>query len=110
MKKKLVSIVLSLAMIASVISGCGSNDDNSGAGTESGNTQTADGGSGNTQTADGGSAITGTITVLTNRTDLIDNKFAEYAETFEANVNIVRGAERPLHFDYILPVVFLLFL
>lgn len=74
MKKKLVSIVLSLAMIASVISGCGSSDDNSGAGTESGNTQTAD----------GGSAITGTITVLTNRTDLIDNKFAEYAETFEA--------------------------
>ncbi|MGN0246061.1 MAG: extracellular solute-binding protein [Lachnospiraceae bacterium] len=81
MKKKLLSVVLCTAMVASLFTGCGSTGNettNEGASTEG----TATEGSSETASVDA-SEITGEITVLTNRTDLVDTKFAEYAETFE---------------------------
>ena len=78
MRKKVLSVLLSTAMVASLLAGCGN------AGAENGGsdaTDTADA-TDTTDTADASDAqggdITGEITVLTNRTDLVDTDFAEY--------------------------------
>ena len=96
MKKKILSVVLTAIMACAFLAGCGS--DNSGsnsansagstdnaASTEAADTTEAD----TTDTADAegdtaASDISGTITVITHRTDLVDTKFAEYKEAFEA--------------------------
>lgn len=84
MKKKLLSVILSVSMVASLLVGCGDNatgetEQSSGQGTEE--TDEADA---EKEDAEGATDITGEITVLTNRTDLVDTDFADYKAEFEA--------------------------
>lgn len=87
MKKKVLSVLLSTAMVASLLVGCGDN------GSAPADQPAADAGDEGTEAPadnEGDEAgeeakeITGEITVLTNRTDLIDTDFADYKAEFEA--------------------------
>lgn len=90
MKKKLVSILLSTAMITSLLAGCGSGKE---AETTDTTTETSDVAVTDTATTEAEAAgdFSGDLTVLTHRTDLIDTKYADYKKEFEArypDVNI----------------------
>ncbi|MCR5403926.1 MAG: extracellular solute-binding protein [Butyrivibrio sp.] len=75
MQKKIVGILMSVCMAASMLAGCGSSQDGSQGSSESQSEASVE------DVQDG--EVTGTITVLTNRTDLVDTKFADYAKQFE---------------------------
>ena len=76
MQKKIVGTLMSVCMAASIFAGCGSSQDGSQGSSESQSEASVE------DVQDG--EVTGTITVLTNRTDLVDTKFADYAKQFEA--------------------------
>ena len=75
MRKKLLSVALATTMIAGLLAGC-SNDGGNTTATNNGGNDTSDGGNADAE-------ITGEITVLTHRTDLINTDFAEYKAEFE---------------------------
>lgn len=76
MRKKLLSVLLSTAMATSLLVGCGSTGESAGE-SKSGEADTT------TEAVEQGGDITGEITVLTNRTDLVDTDFADYKAAFE---------------------------
>ena len=81
MQKRSLSKVMCVFMTAAMLTGCGSTQADTGSQNETTEvaetiTEAADQGESNEE-------ITGTITVLTNRTDLVDSKFADYAKTFQ---------------------------
>lgn len=88
MKKKVVSILLSLAMMSSLVVGCSGSaevveTDSAAQTTEEAATQDEkEEEAVEEAAAEDEGEITGTITVLTHRTDLIDTKFADYAAKF----------------------------
>lgn len=78
MKKKSIAALFCITMLAGLLTGCGGQEtaavnDDASAGTQ----EAADA----LQEAEG--EIGGTITVITNRTDLVDTKFADYKKAFE---------------------------
>ena len=75
MKKKLLSVLLSAVMVTSLLVGCGSE--------AAEETSTTEGSATEETTEEEAKNITGEITVLTNRTDLVDTDFAEYKAAFE---------------------------
>lgn len=79
MRKKLLCVALATSMVAGLLAGCDNNNnttaDNSGTSDDSGSTTEGNGGD---------SEITGEITVLTNRTDILNTDLARYAEEFQA--------------------------
>ena len=81
MQKRFLSKVLCAFMAAAMLTGCGSTQGDTGSQNETtGASETT------TEVADqveSNEEITGTITVLTNRTDLVDSKFADYAKAFQ---------------------------
>ncbi len=84
MQKKSLSKVMCVFMTAAMLAGCGSTQADTGSQNETtGAAEAAE----TTTEADGqgesNEEITGTITVLTNRTDLVDSKFADYAKVFQ---------------------------
>ena len=86
MKKRVVSIILSLTMMASLIVGCGGSadvaaTDSSAQAAAEEDVASNDAEAEETVTEEAGE-LTGSITVLTHRTDLIDTKFADYAAMF----------------------------
>ena len=91
MKKKVLSILLSTAMVASLLVGCGNDEstpveqpaEQPAADAEDEGTEAPAEDEGN-EAGDEAKEITGEITVLTNRTDLIDTDFADYKAQFEA--------------------------
>jgi len=76
MRRKLLSITLVAVFVLSLIAGCGSTQNGSGTGTN-----TNGGEQGVSQNA-GGNDIKGEITVITQRTDIVDTVFKEYAKKF----------------------------
>lgn len=76
MRKKLLSVALATTMVAGLLAGCGNNGGNTSAAGNSGD-DVSNGGSENAE-------ITGEITVLTHRTDLLNTDFADYKAEFEA--------------------------
>lgn len=85
MKKKLVSTMLCIAMAASMLAGCGDTKEpeaTTGTSTEE-STEVTNEDEATDETTDEAANVTGEITVLTHRTDLIDTKFADYKKTFE---------------------------
>ncbi len=70
MRKKLLGAVLATTMVAGLLSGCGNG---------SGSTTTGEGAAGTEE-----SEITGEITVLTHRTDLLNSDLQDYKAEFEA--------------------------
>lgn len=81
MRKKLLCVALATTMVAGLLAGCNTNGGNSSADNSSDNSGDTTEDSGN---AGGDSEITGEITVLTHRTDLLNSDFADYAAAFEA--------------------------
>lgn len=80
MRKKIVSTMLCVAMVASMLAGCGNKtteESNNTAKTTEGTTEATE------EATEEATNITGEITVLTNRTDLVDTKLADYKKTFE---------------------------
>lgn len=79
MRKKLLCVALATSMVAGLLAGCDNNNnttaDNSGTSDDSGSTTEGNGGD---------SEITGEITVLTHRTDLLNSDFADYKAEFES--------------------------
>ncbi|GIP21639.1 ABC transporter substrate-binding protein [Paenibacillus sp. J22TS3] len=95
MKKKLFSTGVSMAVVMSLLlSGCGS--DNSG----SGNTPAADPGKSNQETSKNASDISGKITFLTNRTDMIGKEYDEYLKRFNEKYPNIEVELEPSQTDY----------
>jgi len=63
------------------LSACGKSDDAGKGGAKASETNATDNGS--AQTADPAADISGTITFLTNRTDMIDKEYVDYAKRFK---------------------------
>lgn len=86
MKKRVASIVLCLTMTASLIAGCGDSTGvvatDSSASEAAGEDDAANDDESDEAVAEEAGEVTGSITVLTHRTDLIDTKFADYAAKF----------------------------
>lgn len=81
MRKSMLTL-LSLVMLAMSLAACGGNDKNNGSnGNGSQSTPTANAGASNGE--DDGDEIGGTITFLTNRTDMIDGEYVDYAKRFK---------------------------
>lgn len=96
MKKKVLSVALGTMMVTSLFAGCGdkSNSGSSSTGSSSNNS------SNSASSSDGASAdLSGTITVLTNRTDLVDTKFEDYKAQFNEKYPNVTVEIEPLK-DY----------
>ena len=81
MRKKLLCVALATTMVAGLLAGCNTSSGNSTADNSSDNSGDTTENSGN---AGGDSEITGEITVLTNRTDILNTDLARYAEEFQA--------------------------
>lgn len=82
--KKIFPLILILLLLTSVFAGCGSKDDKD---TESSGNQTVQDTSDNKDSneddnTNGEATIKGDITVLTNRTDIVDTVFEEYKKAF----------------------------
>ncbi len=84
-----MAVVMSL-----LLSGCGS--DNSG----SGNTPAADPGKSNQETSKNASDISGKITFLTNRTDMIGKEYDEYLKRFNEKYPNIEVELEPSQTDY----------
>ena len=86
MKKRVASIILCLTMTASLIAGCGASTGvvatDSSASETAGEDDAANDEEPDEAVAEEAGEVTGSITVLTHRTDLIDTKFADYAAEF----------------------------
>lgn len=81
MRKRIFSILLAATMLSSLLAGCGGETTDPAP--DSGNAGTTnDGGATGTTGATG--EITGEITVLSHRTDLLNSDFADYKAAFEA--------------------------
>lgn len=77
MKKKMLSAVLVMTLTLSALTGCGSNGEAKADKSKEIQTESGDESSSNDE------GISGEITVITNRTDLVDTDFAEYKTAFE---------------------------
>lgn len=77
--KKVMALMLTMTLGLSM-AGCGSSSSSVSSTDTSGTETTTET---RTDTEETTGDITGTITVLTNRTDLVDTSFAEYKKTFE---------------------------
>ncbi|MGO4109835.1 ABC transporter substrate-binding protein [Paenibacillus sp. YAF4_2] len=77
--KKSLSLLLTAAVSITMLSACGNNDD---ANKTAKNAKTGNNGT-TTEAADPASEISGTITFLTNRTDMIDKEYVDYAKRFK---------------------------
>ena len=83
MRRKVVSTMLCVAMVASMLVGCGETKEAEVTATDEATEEvSADEAEAEVEVA--AEDITGEITVITHRTDLIDTKFAEYKAAFEA--------------------------
>ena len=81
MRKKLISSILCVAMVASTLVGCSKTTADTVTEAEATEAETTEAEATEEVVAED---ITGEITIITHRTDLIDTKFAEYKKTFEA--------------------------
>ncbi|WP_424768812.1 ABC transporter substrate-binding protein [Paenibacillus sp. sgz302251] len=77
MRKSMLTM-LSIVMLALTLAACGGNDKNNG-GTGNGGQSAPTASNGEA----GGDEIGGTITFLTNRTDMIDKEYVDYAKRFK---------------------------
>lgn len=78
MKRNLLSGIAASALIASALAGCGSGQDNGAAPSAAATANTATA----APSAAAGSEVSGKIVFATNRTDLVETKFKEYAKKF----------------------------
>lgn len=76
MRKKLLSVALATTMVAGLLVGCTNNGGTDTSNSNSGTNDTSNAGNGDSE-------ITGEITVLTHRTDLLNTDFADYKAEFE---------------------------
>jgi ABC-type sugar transport system, periplasmic component len=82
MRKSMLALV-STVLLASSLAACGGNDKNNG-GSSAQPSPSASATSSGEATGDSGAAeISGTITFLTNRTDMIDKEYVDYAKRFK---------------------------
>jgi raffinose/stachyose/melibiose transport system substrate-binding protein len=84
--KKRTAGIMALVLTAVLLAACGGNNagtnaSNKGANTNSGSASTESTDS-NAEAGDAGSEISGTITFLTNRTDMVDKEYVDYAQRF----------------------------
>lgn len=84
--KKLVSMLLTLFLVASLFAACSKEEETPVTGTETkteDNTEKTEETAGTTEETEvAEETLSGTLTVLTHRTDLVDTLFKEYAEEF----------------------------
>ena len=84
MKRKVVSTMLCVAMVASMLVGCAQTKEAEVTTTDETADETTEVSADEVETEVVAEDITGEITVITHRTDLIDTKFADYKAAFEA--------------------------
>lgn len=80
--RKIISRMLVIALMSTMLVGCGGKTETSDTQTGAGTTDEAQTGEDTSAGADDTQDISGEVTVLTHRTDLVDTKFAEYVKTF----------------------------
>ena len=78
MKKKVLSVAFGTKMVTSLLGGCGDKSNSSSSSSKSSDSSSSASSSDSSASAD----LSGTITVLTNRTDLVDTKFEDYKAQF----------------------------